>query len=46
MALGVLMLVLFLLSFSRRVTGGIYAAAGMLAAAVDAGRRRRANPPD
>ena len=45
MAIGVLMLLLLLLSFSRRVTDGIYAMTGAMAAAADARRgQRRANP--
>jgi hypothetical protein len=44
MGIGLLMVQLFLLSLSRRVTDGVYAAAGTLAASAD--RRRRADPRD
>lgn len=47
MAIGLGTLLLFLLSFSRRVTDGIDATAGALAASVDAKRRhRRTKVPD
>ncbi len=44
--IGVLMLILFVLSFSRRATDAIYAQAGTLAAELDAKRGRRTSSRD